>query len=328
MREIIRCCLHRYMAAVVALLILVPVPVSADSYPSRPIRFIVPFAAGGGVDVFTRFVSKRVGEILDQSVIVENRVGGGGIVGADVVAKSAPDGYTFLITTSGQTILPSLSKLPWDPVTDFAPVTMGISYPLMFVVNEQVPVKSLAELIALAKQKPGTLNFGTGGVGTSPHLAMELLMTMTGTKFQHIAYRGNAPATLALVAGETQVGIDTIASLNEQIRAGKLRPLAITSKRRLPAFPDVPTVSEAGVPTYNFEGWTGVFAPRNTPKEYVVKISRAIKRAMQDPEITKFYTDLGYEIVGDSPEEFSRVVIDDLAKIKKIVTDAGIAKAQ
>lgn len=296
----------------------------ADSYPLQPIHLIVPFAAGGGVDVTARIVAQKMAENLGQPVLVENRTGGGGIVGADVVAKSSGDGYTFMITTSGHTILPSLAKLPWDPIKDFVPVTKVVSYPLMMVVNPSVPAKSISELIALAKAKPGTLNYGTGGLGTPPHLAMELFKSMVGIDVVHVPYRGNGPATAALLTGEIQMIMDTMIGPLPSVRAGTLRALAVTSRQRSPLLPELPTLDEAGVPGYVFEGWTGMFAPAGTPADIVIKINSEIGKALAVPEINKRLIELGYQTVGDPPDKFAAAVAEDLATVAKIVSSAGI----
>jgi tripartite-type tricarboxylate transporter receptor subunit TctC len=296
----------------------------AQSYPDRPIHFVVPYAAGGGVDVVARIVAERMSADLKQPIVVENRVGGGGIVGAEFVARSAPDGYTLLVSTSGHTILPSMSKLPWDPIKDFTPVSKVVSYPVMLVVHPSVPATTLTELIALAKQKPGMLNYGTGGVGTPPHLAMELLKSMVGIDVVHVTYRGNGLATTALLAGEIQMTFDTMIGPLPFVRAGKLRAIAVSSRSRFPTAPDIPTVSESGVPGYEFEGWTGMFAPANTPKPVIDIINAALARAVHRPEIAKRLLDLGYLAVGDPPDQFAQTVRADLDKIAKITRDAGI----
>jgi tripartite-type tricarboxylate transporter receptor subunit TctC len=296
----------------------------AETYPSKPIRIVVPFAAGGGVDLCARIVGQKMSESLGQQVVVENRPGAGTIVGAEYVARSTPDGYTFLLTTNGHTILPSLSKLPWDPVKDFTPVSMVVSYPFLLVVNPSVPVKSLPELVALAKAAPGGMNYGSAGVGTGPQLAMELLKSAAGINIMHIPYKGNGPVTVAVLAGEVQMMLDTMVGPLPAIRAGKLRALAITSAARSALLPDVPTFREAGIPGYVFEGWNGMFAPANTPKNIVEKIRNSLVEALANPEVRQRLTEFGYLPVGDTPQHFSTVVSEDIAKNAKIIADADI----
>jgi tripartite-type tricarboxylate transporter receptor subunit TctC len=300
----------------------------AETFPDRPIHFVVPYAAGGGVDIVARIVAEKMSVDLGQPIIVENRVGGGGILGTDYVARSAPDGYTFAVVTSGHTILPSLTNLPWDPVADFAPVSMVVSYPLLLVVNPSVPANSIADFVALAKAKPGALNYGTGGVGTPPQLAMELFKSMTGTNILHIPYRGNGLATAALLSGEIQAMLDTMVGPLPSVRAGKLRALGVSSLIRSSLLPDVPTISEAGVPGYQFEGWTGMFAPRGTPQEIVDRVNAALVRALAVPGIAPHLIELGYVPVGNSPEAFGKTVSTEITKIAKIVKDAGIPRME
>jgi tripartite-type tricarboxylate transporter receptor subunit TctC len=319
-----RAIVQRTIAAIAAFSVIACVAARAETYPTRPIHFIVPFAPGGGVDIVARMVAQRMSETLGQPVVIENRVGGGGILGADYVAKSAPDGYTFLVTTSGQTILPSLTKVPWDAVKDFVPVSMVVSYQLMLVVNPSVPAKTLEQLIALAKANPGTLNYGTGGIGTPPHLAMELLKHMAGIKIQHVPYRGNGLVTLAVQKNEVQMMLDTMVGPLADVRAGKLRALAVTGKSRSPLVPDIPTINEAGVPGYSFEGWTGMFAPQGTPDDIIKTVNAALVKALAVSEISKRLVDLGYQPVGDTPEEFAEIVKSDLVKMAKIIKDADI----
>jgi tripartite-type tricarboxylate transporter receptor subunit TctC len=312
------------VAAIVAVL-TVPCDVHAQAYPNKPIRFVVPFAAGGGVDLTARIVAQKMSESLGQPVLVDNRTGAGGIVGADVVAKSQPDGYTFLVTTSGHTILPNLYKtLPWDPIKDFSPVSMVVSYPLLLVVNPSVPANSASELIALAKAKPGALNYGTGGVGTPPNLAMELLKSTAGINVVHVPYQGNGPATIAVMKGEVQIILDTMIGPLAAVRAGKLRALAVTSSKRSPLLPEVPTLDEAAMPGYVFEGWTGMFAPASTPADIIDRIHAEVVKALAITEVKQRLIELGYEPVGNTPQQFSGIISEDLSKISKIVERAGI----
>lgn len=311
-------------AMAVAVMSIIFGTLHAEAYPTKPIRLIVPFAAGGGVDICARIVGQKMSESLGQSVIVENRPGGGTIVGADYVARSAPDGYTFLVTTNGHTILPSLFKLPFDPINDFEPVSMVVSFPYVLVVNPSVPAKSLPELIELAKEKPGSMNYGSAGVGTGPQLAMELLKTEAGINVVHVPYKGNGPVTAAVLAGEIQMMLDTMVGPLPSIRAGKLRALAITSAVRSPLLPDVPTFSEAGTPGYIFEGWNGIFAPAKTPKVIIGRVSEEIAKALAAPDVKQRFAELGYLASSDTPQHFSTVVSKQIEKNAKIIKDAGI----
>lgn len=296
----------------------------AQPYPSKPIRFVVPFPPGGGVDVTVRTVAQKMSESLRQQIIVDNRTGAVGIIGADFVAKSAPDGYTIMGTTSGHTILPHLQKLPWDPIKDFTPITALVTYQLLLSVHPSVPATSLRELISLAKAKPGTLNYGTGGAGTPPHLAMELLKSMAGIDIVHVPYKGNALVTAALLSGEIQASFDTMVGPLRGVRAGKLRGLAVSGKNRSLLAPEIPTVTEAGLEGYEFEGWTGVFAPAGTPREIVDRLNGEMAKALSAPEVKDRLIAIGYEPSGQPSDQFAAVVSADLAKMGKIVKTAGI----
>lgn len=311
----------RFVLAVLAL--LAACGASAQTYPNKPIRFVVPFAAGGGVDVTVRTIVQRM-TALGQPLLVDNRTGAGGSVAADVVAKAAPDGYTFLATTSGHTILPHLQKVAWDPVKDFVPVTTLVAYPLMLAAHHAVPANSLVELVAYAKTRPGTLNYGTGGVGTPPHLAMELLKSMAGLDIVHVAFKGNGPATTALLAGDIQLMLDTMIGSMPGVRAGKLKGLAVTSAGRSAIAPEIPTMREAGLPGYEFEGWTGVFAPGGTPRAIVDRMNTELAKALLMQDVKDRLVALGYEPKAMTPEQFAILVERDLAKIGKIVKDARI----
>lgn len=311
-------------AVLVFALAMLPAAASAQTYPSKPIRFVVPFPPGGGVDVTVRTVAQKMSESLGQQIIVDNRTGAAGIIGADFVAKSAPDGYTIMGTTSGHTILPHLQKVPWDPIKDFTPITALVTYQLLLSVHPSVPATSLRELISLAKAKPGALNYGTGGAGTPPHLAMELLKSMAGIDIVHVPYKGNALVTAALLSGEIHVSLDTMIGPLRNVRAGKLRGLAVSGKSRSMIAPDIPTMAEAGLEGYEFEGWTGVFAPAGTPREIVERLNREVAKALAVPDVKERLIATGYEPSGQPADQFASVVSADLAKMGKIVKGAGI----
>ncbi|TAK81254.1 MAG: tripartite tricarboxylate transporter substrate binding protein [Betaproteobacteria bacterium] len=311
-------------AVLVFALAVLPAAALAQTYPSKPIRFVVPFPPGGGVDVTVRTVAQKMGESLGQQIIVDNRAGASGIIGAEFVAKSAPDGYTIMGTTSGHTILPHLQKVPWDPIKDFTPITALVTYQLLLSVHPSVPANSLQELIALAKAKPGVLNYGTGGAGTPPHLAMELLKSTAGVDIVHVPYKGNALVTAALMSGEIQASFDTMIGPLRGVRAGRLRGLAVSGKRRSIIAPEIPTVAEAGLKGYEFEGWTGVFGPAGMPREIVDRLNSEIAKALAIPDIKERLIAAGYEPSGEPADKFAALVSADLAKMGKIVKGGGI----
>jgi tripartite-type tricarboxylate transporter receptor subunit TctC len=301
-------------------------PAKAQDYPSKPIRLVVPFAAGGATDVLARLVGERLTASLGQQVVVDNRPGAGGNIGSDIVARAEPDGYTILMGAVGtHAINPSLyPKMPYDPVKDFAPVTLVASVPNVLVVNPEVPAKSVQELIDLAKAKPGELNFASSGNGTSIHLSGELFKAMTGTDIVHVPYKGSGPAVTDLLGGQVQMMFDNMPSSLPHVKAGKLRALGVTSAKRSPALPEVPTIAEAGVPGYDATSWFGILAPAGTPEPVVTRLQGAIVQALGEPEMRQRMADLGAEPVGDTPAEFGQFITAELAKWAKVVNDAGV----
>ena len=299
----------------------------AQSYPNRPIRIVVPFAAGGAVDQLARLMGNKLTESVNQPVLVENRTGVGGNLAADTVAKSAPDGYTILQTPNGQAISPSLYRtLPFDAVKDFTPVTQLVASNLILVASPKSQITSLRELIALAKAKPGGLNYGSSGVGNPLHLTMEMLKFATGIDVRAIPYRGDAQINAALIAGEVQVAVVPFATARPLIEGGQLRALAITGARRTAVLPNVPTVAESGVAKFNSTSWQGWFVPAKTPREVVDVIQREAHKAIYTPDMLDRLKTLGYEPVGSSPEEFDKTFKADIAKYAKIIADAHIPK--
>lgn len=296
----------------------------AQSYPSQPIRLVVPYPAGGAVDFLGRQLAAKLGAELKQTVVVENRAGAGGLIGADHVAKAKPDGYTIVLgTNSSHSIAPSVvKKMPYDPVNDFAPVSLVAVTPYVVVVHPDVPAKTLAELIALAKSKPESLTFGSAGAGTTPHLAGELFATMTGTKLRHIPYKGSGPMVNDLLGGQIQLAFDN--SAMAQIKAGKLRALAVTGPQRLPSIPEVPTPAEAGLPGYEVLGWFGLYAPKGTPPEIVSLLARETRKIMGMPDIVERITGFGLAARPIPMAEFNTFLIADQAKWAKVVKDANI----
>jgi tripartite-type tricarboxylate transporter receptor subunit TctC len=299
---------------------------AADNYPSKPIRVLVPFAAGGAVDTLARLVGQKLSEEIGQPVIIENRAGAGGNLASDVVAKSPPDGYTVLQTVNGIAISPSLYKtLPFDVHKDFIAVTQLVRSQLILVANPKLPANNVAELIALAKSKPGALNYGSTGVGNPLSLTMEMLKSATGIQAQAVTYRGDAPANAALIAGEIQVGVMPMATTLPLVQGGQLKALAVGGAQRSPAMPDVPTVAET-LPGFESTSWQGYFVPAGTPHDVVVKLQQATARALKDATVIERLRAGGNEGVGSTPEEFDKVFRADIVKFAKIIADANIPK--
>ena len=298
----------------------------AQAYPSRPIRFIVPFAAGAGVlDIMARLVGQHLGQSLGQQVLIDNRPGAGGNVGAEVAAKAVPDGYTMLMGAVALVVSPYLyARLPFDPLTDLAPVTQVNSAPLMLVVHPSLPVNSVAELIAYAKARPGALNYGSGGVGATPFLATELFKSMAGIDVVHVPDKGGAPALADLVAGQLSFMIENVPGTLPFVKDGKLRALAITSRQRLALVPELPTMEEAGVPGYEMIGWNGIFVPKATPPEIVARLNAELVKVLRSTEVGEQLARLGAVPVGDTPEQFGAFVKAESARWGKIIKDLGI----
>jgi tripartite-type tricarboxylate transporter receptor subunit TctC len=307
------------------LMLLGMTPAAAQNYPTKPIRIVVPFAAGGAVDLLARIMGQKLSESLGQPVVIENRPGAGGNVAADLVAKSPPDGYTILQVTNGLAISPALyRKLPFDPVKDLAPVTQLVASQLLLVATPSLPAKTTGELIALAKAKPGTLNYGMTGVGNPLHLTMEMLMHAAGVKFQAIPYRGDAPLNTALIAGEVQLAVVPFSTAVPNIQSGRLRALGIAGAKRSPALPDVPTIAESGVAGFESASWQGWFVPAGTPREVIALIQREAAKALKLPDVRARMDATANEVVGSTPQEFAIKYKADTARFAKVVKDAGI----
>ncbi len=297
----------------------------AQSFPARPVRIIVPFAAGGAVDDLARIIGAKLGAAFHQPVVVENHAGAGGNLGADVVAKSAPDGYTILQTTNGQAISPALYRaLPFDAVADFIPVTQLVASTLVLVAGPGLPVKSTRELIALARSRPGKLNYGSSGVGNPLHLTMEMIKFAAGIEIEPVPYRGDAQINTALMAGEVEVAVVPLATSLPLIAAGKLRALGVTSARRAAALPDVPTIAESGVAGFASSSWQGFFVPARTPRDVVDLIQRETADVLQGPDIRERLAALSYEPVGSTPPEFDAYFKSELARFAGVVKQAHI----
>ena len=298
---------------------------SAQNYPNRAVHIVVPFVAGGAVDTLARLVGAKLAESLKQPVVVDNRPGAGGNIAAEMVAKAAPDGYTVLLTTNGHAISPALyRKLPFDAVKDFIPATQLTATTLVLVANPKFPATSVGELIAMAKAKPGGLNYGSTGVGNPLHLTMELLKISAGIDIVPVPYKGDAPLNTALMAGEVDVAVVPLATSVPLIRAGRLRALAVTAGQRVAALAEVPTVAESGVPGFDSASWQGFFFPARTPREYVDLIQRETARALALPDTRERLRGMGAEPVGSTPEEFDAKFKADLAKFVRIVKEARI----
>jgi tripartite-type tricarboxylate transporter receptor subunit TctC len=315
--------LHKLMLALA--LVAPAIGAQAQSYPNKPIRLVCPFPPGGAVDIASRAVAHELTQILGQPVTVDNRPGAGGNIGADMVAKSAPDGYTLLMTTSGiMAINPALySKLPFDPVKDFTPISVVVSLNNVLVVNPSVPVNSVKELIALAKAQPGKLTYASSGNGTSIHLSGELFKSMAGVDMLHIPYKGSSPAVTDLLAGQVNMMFDNIPSSLPHIRAGKLRALAVTGAKRSQLLPDLPTIAEAGVPGYDSYVWFGVVGPAGMPPEIVAKLNAALAKAAATPSFHDRLTGQGYDVLSSAPEQMASSIRVEIAKWGKIVKASG-----
>jgi tripartite-type tricarboxylate transporter receptor subunit TctC len=301
-------------------------PVHAQGYPNKPIRIVVPVATGGIADYYSRFIGVKLQEAWGQPVVVENRTGGGGNIGADIVAKSAPDGYTLIMGFIGPHAVNQFmfAKMPFDAQRDFAPVAMVIEAEGLLAVHPSVPVNTVGELIALARAQPGKLSYASGGIGTSSHLAGELFKSMTNTDIVHIPYRGNAPALSDLIGGQTQMQFATLPTVIPHVRAGKLRGIAVIGATRSAAAPQLPTIAEAGVAGYAVNNWIGLFAPAGTPPEIVRRLNAEVLRIMQSPEVVKRMEFEGERHTPNTPEQFGQFVRDETTKWAKVIKDAGI----
>ncbi|HTP94345.1 MAG TPA: tripartite tricarboxylate transporter substrate binding protein [Burkholderiales bacterium] len=307
------------------LALVAAVPAAGQGYPERPIRLIVAFPPGGGTDVAARLIVPRLSEALGKQVVIDNRPGAGSTLGTNIVAKASADGYTLLMSDTTFGIVAALyPKLPYDAERDFAPVTQATSVPLAMVVHPSLPVNTIAEFVALAKAKPGQLNFGSGGVGTPLHMTGELLKIAAGIDIVHIPYKGAGPAFADLLGGHFQLMCPTMQSAIPYIHSGKLRALALTTAKRSPALPNVPTMAEAGYPAVRAVAWYGVHAPAGTPKAIVARLHTDIARTLQDPVVKERFTSEGAEVVGSTPAEFTQFIAAEITQWKKVVTTAGI----
>jgi tripartite-type tricarboxylate transporter receptor subunit TctC len=297
-----------------------------DKWPSRPVSYVVPFPAGGTTDILARIIGQKLSAALGQPVVIENKPGAGGNIGSDFVAKAKPDGYTILGgTISSHAINTSLyPKMPYDPVRDFAPVTLIGTNANVLIVPATSPAKSVQELIALAKAKPGTLTFASAGNGTSQHLAGELFKLLAKVDVVHVPYKGSAPAIQDVIGGQVDMMFDTTVVAGPQIRAGKVRALGVTSAKRVPAFDTVPTIAESGVPGYEIVSWQGVFAPAGTPPDVVRRLNAELVAILKMPDVRQRMDELGLDVVANTPDEFAAFQKAEIAKWAKVIREAGV----
>ena len=297
-------------------------------YPNRPIRLIVPFPPGGGAEATARVVAQRVSEGLGQPIVIESRAGAGGNIGSEAVARATPDGYTLLFTTSGVTVAPHLQKLAWDPLKDLAPISLVVTYPLVIAAHPSTPATTLRELIAYARANPGKLSYGSSGTGGPLHMGAELFKNQTGIDLLHVAYKGNAPATLAILSGEVNLTFDSQMGPAPNIRAGKLRGLAVTGTRRSAVLPEVPTVIETGVANFSYEAWNGITAPAGTPPDILRRLNAEVVKAIALPEVRERLSAMGYDPVSNSIVEYAALMQADYQRFGKLVREIGLRADQ
>lgn len=310
-------------------LLLLPVAGTAQDFPTKPIKLIVPFPPGGPNDIIARVVGQRMSELMKQPIVIENRSGQAGVLGTDMVAKAAPDGYTIAITSASSLVInPSLEKMPYDVKKDLAPVTLNVTVPEMLVVASNVPANNMAELIALAKAQPGKLNFASAGVGGLPHLAGELFKLTAKLDIVHVPYRGAAPAINDLLGQQVQMTFLDLPVILPHIKAGSLKPIALGSPTRAPTAPDVPTTAEVGMPDLLIENWYGMVAPGGTPPKVIAELNRITNEAMADPGVKTKLADQGLTVAGNTPEYFRDFIAAETKKWAKVIKDAGLETAK
>ena len=301
-----------------------PMTAAAQTYPSKPVRLIVPFPAGGSNDVVGRMIAAQLSTRLDKPVIVENQGGAGGLIGTEMAARSQPDGYTLLLVSVAYAFIPAIYKLPYDPATAFAPVAILGAGPVVIAVTSKLPVNSVKELIALAKEKPGELNYATAGVGSFQHLASELFKLQAGVDIVHIPFKGGGPAMMDVIAGNTQIAIGSLVQMLPQIKAGKLKALGVGSAKRIAALPELPTISEAGVPGYEVTNWWGIVVPAGTPRSIIDRLHKDLTAVVASTETKQRFETEGAEPLSMSPDEFGRFIATETVKWARVVKDAGI----
>ncbi|MEO8441223.1 MAG: tripartite tricarboxylate transporter substrate binding protein [Betaproteobacteria bacterium] len=298
----------------------------AQPYPAKPIRFIVPFSAGGGADIVARAIGQKLSELVGQQVIIDNRTGAAAIIGTEIAAKSPPDGYTIMFGQTGpNSINPGLyARLPYDALKDFAPITMTTRYPYALVVHPSLPVQSIKQLIALAKAHPNQLTFASAGNGAANHLAAELFKSMAGISMVHVPYKASAPALIDVLGGHVSMMFDPVITSMPQVKLGKLRALAVTSLKRSPIAADLPTFDESGLPGYEAIGWHGILAPAGTPADIINRLNNDIVKVIHTPEMQNRFAEQGAEPVGNTPAQFAEFLKSDLEKWAKVIKAAGV----
>ncbi len=297
----------------------------AQNWPTRPIRMIVPYTPGGYTDLMARLVGNKISEALGQTIVFENKPGANAIIGTDVVAKAAADGYTFGTVIAAHAVNATLNpKLPYDTLKDFSYVSLMSVAPLIMIAHPSLPANNVQELIALAKAKPGTLNFASSGVGAAAHLTMEMFKSRTGIDMQHIPYKGTAGALQDVIGGRINVMFDVVGPLMPQVKSGLAKAIVVTAKERIPAASEVPTMAEQGVPDFVSGTWAGIIAPAGTPKEIVDRVSAEAKKALADPALKEKLVEQGIVAVGSTPDEFRAFVTEEIARWRKVITDGGI----
>ena len=312
-------------ALLIGLMLLCPTLAMAQDFPNKPIKLIVPFPPGGPNDIIARVVGQRMSEIVKQPIVIENRSGQGGVTGTDAVAKSPPDGYTIAIASAGAlAISPSMEKVAYETLKDLQPITLVATVPEMLVVATSVPANNMKDLVALASAQPGKLNFASSGPGSLPHLAGELFKLTAKIDIVHVPYRGAAPAVNDLLAQQVQMVFLDLPVLLPQIKAGKLKPIAVGAPQRVPSAPDVPTTAEAGMPNLITENWYGMVAPAKTPPNVVAALNKAAVEAMKDPAVVEKLESQGAILGGDSPEHFAAFIDSETKKWAKVIKDAGV----
>jgi tripartite-type tricarboxylate transporter receptor subunit TctC len=300
---------------------------AAQGYPTKPVRIVVPFGPGGVADISARAVAQKMGESMGQQVIVENKPSAGGILASEAVAKAAPDGYTLLFITNGNSVSESLFKsLPYNSVTDFAPVSTVGFFDFVFVVKNDSDIKSMGDLLARMKANPGKLNIGTINPGSGQHLSAELFKSMSGVDAQIITYKSTPEVLTAVISGQVQVGLDIVAPVMAQVKGGALRMIAISSKQRSPILPDVPTAAESGVPGYESESWNGVAAPVKTPPAIIERLNKEVRAAVAAPDVKKRLQDLGIDARAGTPEQLRERLVADIAKWRAVIEKANIPR--
>jgi tripartite-type tricarboxylate transporter receptor subunit TctC len=325
MREL--CTLRAIMRGVLAIVLLCAASLAgAQQFPAKPLHLIVPFPPGGGNDTVARAIALQIGPDLGQPVVIDNRPGAGGSVGAELAAKAPPDGHTlFLAGVGSHAVNPNLhARLPYDAVKDFAPITLVASAPSVLVVNPSVPARSLAEFTAYVRANPGKLNYASNGNGSAAQLAAALYESMAGVRMVHVPYKGIAPAMTDLMSGEVQLMFGTIVALVPHIQSGKLRAIAVTSRKRSSLLTEVPTLAESGLPDYEAGSWYGILAPAGTPRPVIERLHGAIVKALKEPEVAKRLAAEGAEVIGSTPDEFAAHIKSEIARVGKVVRAAGI----